>query len=342
MKAAIYNPYLDSMGGGERYTLSFAKVLTENGYSVDVQWCEGSILNKLEKRFGLDLTGVKTVPDIKRGDGYDICFWVSDGSIPLLRARKNILHFQVPFKDVGGRSLFNKMKLFRVNAIICNSYFTKDFIDEEYGVDSVVVYPPVDTDKIKPARKENIILYVGRFSQLEQTKNQHILIDLFKKFFNKGYQDWKLVLAGGVEVGVGDYVSKLERKSRGYPIEIIKSPKHLFLMDLYARSKIFWSAVGEGINESKEPNKTEHFGITVVEAMAGGVLPLVYNAGGYKEIIADGENGFLWNNRKELIKKTVEILEDKSLMKKMSQAAMKDSKIYEYERFAGQIEEIIK
>jgi glycosyltransferase involved in cell wall biosynthesis len=342
MRAAIYNPYLDSLGGGEKYTLTFARVLVENGHTVDVQWEDGSIKNKLEKRFGFDLEGVNFIPDIKRGDGYEVCFWVSDGSIPLLRARKNILHFQVPFKDIGGKSLFNRMKLFRVNTIVCNSYFTKEFIDKEYGVNSIVIYPPVDTDKIKPGRKENIILYIGRFSQLEQAKNQHILVDVFKKFFNKGYTDWRLVLAGGVEVGVGDYITKLERKSKGYPIEIIQSPKHSFLLELYAKSKLFWSAVGEGINEIKEPNKVEHFGITVIEAMAAGVLPIIYNAGGYKEIIVDGENGFLWNNKKELIKKTVKILEDKSLMKKMSLVAIRDSKVYEYERFAGQIEEILK
>ena len=37
-KAAIYNPYLDTLGGGERYTLSFAKVLADEGWVVDVEW----------------------------------------------------------------------------------------------------------------------------------------------------------------------------------------------------------------------------------------------------------------------------------------------------------------
>jgi glycosyltransferase involved in cell wall biosynthesis len=167
-------------------------------------------------------------------------------------------------------------------------------------------------------------------------------VEVFKKFYKKGFADWKLVLAGGVEVGVGDYIKKLERMTKGYPIEIIKSPKHSYLMDLYGRSKIFWSAVGEGINEVKEPSKVEHFGITVVEAMAGGTIPIVYNAGGYKEIIVDGKNGFLWEKRSELVKKTITALEVKSKMKLMSQEAVRDSKFYEYERFAAQVEEIIK
>jgi glycosyltransferase involved in cell wall biosynthesis len=341
MKAAVYNPYLDSLGGGERYTSSFAKVLKEIGYSVDMQWKDTSIKDKLEKRFGLDLSGINRTPDIKRGDAYDLCFWLSDGSIPLLRARKNILHFQFPFKDVGGKSLLNKMKLFRVSKIVCNSYFTKGFIDKEYGVSSDVIYPPVDVDLIKPKRKENIILYVGRFSQLEQAKNQHVLIQAFKSFYKRGYNDWKLILAGGVEVGVGDYIKKLEKNARGYPINIIRSPKLDSLKSLYGKAKFFWSAVGFGVNEDKQPQKVEHFGISLVEAMSAGSTVVAYNAGGYKEIIADGRNGYLWNKKSQLVNKTIDLIGSKSLMNKISKKAQIDSKIYEYERFATQVEEII-
>jgi glycosyltransferase involved in cell wall biosynthesis len=163
MKAAIVNPYLDTLGGGERYTISFAKVLSKLGFTVYVQWKDPSIKKKAKERFGIDIEDFKFVEDVKRGDGYDILFWVSDGSIPALRARKNILHFQIPFNNVGGKSLMNKMKLYRINNIICNSYFTKEFIDKEYGVDSQVVYPPVDVEEIKPRKKRNTILFVGRF-----------------------------------------------------------------------------------------------------------------------------------------------------------------------------------
>ena len=124
MKAAIYNPYLDTLGGGERYALSFAKVLLSQGFSVDIEWKDPQIIEKLEDRFGMDLKGLNVLPDVKKGDGYDLCFWVSDGSIPLMHARRNILHFQVPFHDVNGKSLINRMKLFRVNKIVCNSKFT--------------------------------------------------------------------------------------------------------------------------------------------------------------------------------------------------------------------------
>ena len=211
MKAAIHNPYLDTLGGGERYTLSFAKVLSDNGWDVDLEWKNENIRKKLESRFGINLSKINIASDIKKGDGHDLCFWVSDGSIPTLKARKNILHFQVPFHNIGGNSLLNKMKLFRIDNIVCNSAFTKNVIDREYGVESVVLYPPVSVSDFKSKRKENMIIYVGRFSKLTQSKRQDVLIKAFKSLSKSGINNWKLILAGGVEIGVGNYIDELKK-----------------------------------------------------------------------------------------------------------------------------------
>lgn len=342
MRAAIYNPYLDTLGGGERYTVSFAQALVSNGYEVDIQWKNTIIKKKLEDRFGIKLKGINFIKNIRRGDGYEVCFWISDGSIPILRARKNFLHFQFPFKDVNGKSLLNKMKLFRISSIIVNSYFTKSFIDEEYGVESTVIYPPVDTVKIKPRRKENLILAVGRFSRLTQAKRQDVLIDTFKKLCKSGLSGWRLVLAGGVEVGVDDYIEKLRKKSRGYPIEFIESPKFEKLKELYGRAKIFWSSTGFGVNENKEPVKVEHFGISIVEAMAASVVPLATNLGGHKEIISDGVNGYLWKKSLELMRKTKQLINEPKLLRKMANHVRSDSKVYEYERFETEVGALLK
>jgi glycosyltransferase involved in cell wall biosynthesis len=341
MRAAIHNPYLDTLGGGERYTMSVAKKLKGLGYCVDLEWKDRSIISKLELRFGFDLKGINVVPDIKRGDGYDVCFWVSDGSIPALKSRKNILHFQVPFHNKEGGSLLNKMKLFRINHVVCNSDFTKSFIDKEYGVKSIVIYPPVATEEIKPSRKQNLILFVGRFSRLKQAKNHDVVIEAFKKFYDMGNKNWKLTLAGGVEVGVGDYLDKLSKMSVGYPISFEKSPSHRHLLNLYGKAKYFWSAVGYEIDERKEPERVEHFGITLVEAMAAGCVVFAYNAGGHKEIVESGENGFLWNDTIELIAKSAEVVEKKTLSDKLSKNAIKKSKKFSTERFEEELEKLL-
>ena len=340
MRAAIYNPYLNTLGGGERYTVAVASALVNAGYKVDIEWKSKSIKKRLEERFGIDLSGVNFVRDIKRGDGYEVCFWVSAGSIPVLRARKNLLHFQVPFHGVGGRTLLNKMKLFKINKIICNSHFTKEIIDKEYGVNSVVIYPPVSVSKIKAKRKQNWILFVGRFSQLTQAKNQDVLIKAFKKF-SKEFTDWELILAGGVEVGVGDYLERLKKLAEGYPVRIIESPSFKEIVSLYGQSKVFWSAAGFGMSEEKEPEKIEHFGITVVEAMAGGSVPVVYGAGGHKEIVDHGKTGYLWKSEKDLLTFTKNLLKTRGLLSKMAEQAKIASQVYEVDRFEQEFLELL-
>jgi glycosyltransferase involved in cell wall biosynthesis len=342
MKAAIYNPYLDTLGGGERYTTGFVKVLLNVGYDVDLEWRDKKILQKIEDRFGFKLPDVRIIKDIKRGDGYDLCFWVSDGSIPTLFSRKNILHFQFPFTHIKGKSLLNKMKLFRINHIVCNSYFTKRFIDAEYGVNSQVIYPPVDVVKIKPKRKENIILSVGRFSQLTQVKHQDVLIKVFKKMVDgKGLAGWKLILAGGSEVGARKYLKRLKKLSKSYPIEIIESPNFREILSLYGKAKLFWSAVGYGVDEDKDPKKVEHFGISVVEAMAAGAIPLAYNAGGHKETIADGKSGYLWSKKSQLAQKTIKIISDLKLLKRLAENSRDASRVYEFDRFESEVSSLL-
>mgnify|MGYP001558754123 CR=1 FL=1 len=342
MRAAIYSPYLDTLGGGERYVISVAKVFQENGFDVDVESKDNKIIDKLAKRFGMDLSGINVVDSIKRGDGYDYCFWLSDGSIPTLYARKNILHFQRPFSSVDGKSLINRMKFFRINKVVVNSNFTKKWIDKEYPVESVVIYPPVDVHQFKPGKKENLILCVARFSQLEQAKRQDVLIKAFQRIYDSGFRNWKLVLAGGSEVGRTKFVDQLIKKAKGYPIKIIENPSFQKITGLYGSAKILWSASGFEVDENKMPQKVEHFGIMVVEGMSAGAVPIICNAGGHKEIIKSGENGYLWSTIEDLISNTKDIIDDSKLLKEISQRASKDALKYSYARFKGEILSLIK
>lgn len=337
-RAAIYNPYLDTLGGGERYTMTVAHVLKKHGWDVEVAWKDSKILGRLEERLGIDLSGVEVIPDISKGSGYDFVFWLSDGSIPLLFGKKNILHFQTPFHNTGGKSFFNKLKLLKINCVVCNSRFTKNFIDKEYGAKSVVIYPPVAVEEFAPIKKENIILSVGRFSQLQQSKRQDILVNVFKKMANK-LKGWKLVLIGGSNVGGNEFAQYLRQQAKEYPIEILENLPFPEIKKFYARVKIFWSAAGYNIDEDKEPEKVEHFGIVVVEAMAAGCVPIVQRKGGHKEIIKDGKNGFLWDGINQLEQMTLNLIKNEKLRQSVLKEGKENAKKFSQKRFE---EEILK
>ena len=352
-KAGIYDPYLDTLGGGERYTLTVAKCLSKNGYQVDVFWDDVSIKSKITERLGIEIEQINFIPNIFNKEGkkdkkllkeYDLIFFLSDGSIPYLTGKKNLLHFQVPFHNVGGRSLLNRIKLKKIKAVVCNSNFTKKFIDKEYGVKSIVLYPPVNVEAFKSTKKENFIIAVGRFTDLLHNKRQEVLVKNFINLINDSkceIGNWKLVMVGGDEEGK-ELVKRLKKMAKGYPIEIVTNPQFNYLKQLYGRAKIFWTAAGFGFDEEKEPEKVEHFGITTVEAMAAGCVPIVIRRGGQPEIVKDGVNGLLWEKEEELVEKTLKIISNQKEWRKLSQAAQKKANDFSEKRFCQELMKIIK
>ncbi|PIV12894.1 MAG: hypothetical protein COS47_00095, partial [Candidatus Nealsonbacteria bacterium CG03_land_8_20_14_0_80_36_12] len=128
---------------------------------------------------------------------YDLLFYFSDGSTPAMFGKKNLLHFQVPFSNVNGKKILNQLKLKLINKFICNSNFTKQIVDKEYGIKGDIWYPPVSVEDFAPGKKENIIFAVGRFEKSLTEKRQDILVKTFQEMVGKGLKNWKLIIAGG-------------------------------------------------------------------------------------------------------------------------------------------------
>ncbi|KKU55099.1 hypothetical protein A3H89_01140 [Candidatus Amesbacteria bacterium RIFCSPLOWO2_02_FULL_48_11] len=334
MKAAIYNPYWDTLGGGERYTAAFVKLLLYKGWQVDIHWPE-NISAKIYNRFGIDISTVKFVsanPYPLSTIHYSLLFWLSDGSLPTSWAKKTVIHFQFPFKRVSGRRLPNLIKS-RFYTFVANSQFTKEVIDQEFRVNCRVIYPPIDTAKFSAVKKTDTIIYVGRFSQLTQLKGYSLLIDVFKRI-SPHLPSWQLILAGGTTVGTAPgHLNQLRSRIRGLPVKIITNPEFGQLAELYSQAKIFWSASGFSADEKTDPTRTEHFGITVVESMAAGCVPVITNRGGHKEIVDHNRNGYLWNTPKQLADYTLQIIKQPGKLENLSQAAVQKSKIFDVSRF---------
>jgi len=348
MKFGFYSPYLDTFGGGERYMLTLASHLAQN-HQVDIFWDDPVLKASISRFLKIDLSKTQFVNNVfKEGlikkslatYGYNCIFVLSDGSVPTTFAAKNILHFQVPFhfKNI---SFATKLKLKRYRWIIANSYFTKNFIDKSYGVTSKVIYPPVDTKEIKPSKKENIILSVGRFSDKQlHPKKQEVLIEVFKEVYKKA-SNFKLVLVGQARKEDFKYIRKIRKSTRGYAIRVIENLQIEKLRDLYSKSAIYWHATGFGEDEIKNPQKMEHFGISTVEASAAGAVPVVIGKGGQKEIVEDGKTGILWTTKAQLYESTLDLIKNKEKILKLSQNAIKNSRRFSRDVFVREYEKII-
>lgn len=358
MKIGLFDPYLDTLGGGERYTLTLAEYLLK-GHQVEIFWHDKKIINKAKERFNLKLSGIKIDPNFHKvftreknlfkkftkSRLYDLIFYLSDGSIPFLSSRKNILHFQVPFTQVNGQSLINKMKLKLINRVVCNSKFTKQFIDQEFGVESQVIYPPVAVEEFfsgeSPRKKEKMILSVGRFEPTLHSKKQEIMIEVFQKMIRKGLSNWQLILVGGLSKEYQAYFNKLKKQAKNLPIKLFSNLDFKNLKKFYSQAKIYWHAAGFDVDENKNPEKVEHFGMTTVEAMAAGCVPVVCAKGGQKEIVGHGLDGFLWEREKELIKYTREIIKKETLETELSRRAILKSQQFSKKVFCQKFQKLI-
>ncbi|MEK7565650.1 MAG: glycosyltransferase family 4 protein [Patescibacteria group bacterium] len=344
MKVGLFNPYFDTMGGGERYFLTTAEYFLQKGYQTDIFWNGDQDVTKIKTRFNLDLTGVNFVWDIFTNENnrlkkffltakYDLIFFISDGSIPFSLAKKNILHFQVPFNHKSHRNIQNTIKLRAMSHIVCNSAFTKSYIDKSYGVESQVIYPPVDIESFFPKKKENIILSVGRFFGPTHPKKQEVLIREFVSLCKKGLKNWRLVLIGGLTAGGEGEIERLRQKSLGHPVRIITDSSFAVLKEHYAKAKIYWHATGFGEDLEKFPEKAEHFGITTVEAMSAGCVPIVFAGGGQTEIVREGMDGFFWGSTQELADKTEKLADSTTLLRSLSKQAIFRSQIFSKKEF---------
>lgn len=356
MKIGIYDPYLDDLGGGEKYMMKIAECLSGK-HGVTVFWDERKDLIEITRRFFLNLSKVSLAPNIfsrqvgliKRLWGtkkYDVIIFLSDGSIPLSFSGKLFIHLQQPMPGAK-KSFKTRLKLARVNKVFCNSYFSKSYIDKSLGVDSLVIYPPVEIN-VKPVGKENIILHVGRFRPRDPMtgasdyKKQDLMTEVFKDMVEKGLKNWRFILAVSVREGEEGAFHKLKETARGFPIEFLVNKTNDELWEIYSRAKIYWHASGYGEDLEKHPEYAEHFGISTVEAMGAGAVPVVINAGGQKEIIEDGKSGFLWNDKEDLQKRTLQLINNEALMEKISKSAIERTVTFSGDRFCREIREMIE
>lgn len=357
MKIALYSPYLDTFGGGEKYMMTIAEVLSKDNI-VDVfldQNLSGFggdyLKNKLQHRFNLDLKGVTFISaPVGKGSSlaarifflkkYDVLFYLTDGSIFFPTSKKNILHIQSPLVGQPAKSAWGKVKLKGWDLIIYNSKFTQQHSQANWEITSKIIYPPVDTDKIKPLKKQKYILSVGRFFGYLKDKKHELLIQVFKELFETGkIEGWSLHLVGAAGEGDKSYLADLSKLAEGLPINLYPNLDYDELIKLYGESSIYWHASGF---LEEDPTKMEHFGISTVEAMAAGCVPVVIGKGGQKEIVEHEISGYLWNNLDELKNLTMKLINGESLRAKIAIKAIKRAKLFSKGNFASYILEVVK
>ncbi len=233
------------------------------------------------------------------------------------------------------------------NYFITNSLFTNHWQQHYWntGYKNKPIYPPVFSEKemvkVDLAKKENVILSVGRFFVGAHNKKQDILVDFFIENYTK-FEGWELHLIGALSNNSIDveYVKSIEDKIKDFPIYLHINIPLVQVDELYSKAKLFWHATGLGEESDKFPDKMEHFGITTVEAMSNGVVPIVINKGGQTEIVNHELNGYLWDDKVQLLKYTLELMDDSNKREELALNAIERAEFFSVENFYKHNEEI--
>jgi len=189
------------------------------------------------------------------------------------RGKKSWLNPKDAFQKVLGL-LYSFDQIRESNYLVANSDFTRSYIARyypSYNKEIPVIYPPVKIERAftkRFAERGNNISSIGRFCK---EKRQFEQIKLAEKL-----PGWNFHL-----IGFAKENNKYLKNCRGYVAENN-------INNVFFHTNISDKKKKEILSDSKffiHTNINEPFGITTVEAIFNGCVPLVHNSGGQKEIV---------------------------------------------------------
>ncbi|KAI8915813.1 glycosyl transferase family 1 protein [Gorgonomyces haynaldii] len=213
--------------------------------------------------------------------------------------------------------------------VYVNSSWTKGHIDSLWRGKSHLLYPPCDTKTLSTFDLGNRLNVVVSVAQFRPEKNHILQLDAFALFLSKNKSlDAKLMLIGSVRnendraivQKLEEHVIKLGLQEH---VEIVQNASYEQLQHYLSVSLV-------GIHTMLN----EHFGISIIEYMAAGLIPLAHDSGGPKADIVKEELGFLASDKETIAEhlKTIFTMSDRERIE-MQDNARESAKRFSAESF---------
>ena len=165
---------------------------------------------------------------------------------------------------------------------------------------------------------------------------QDVIVEVFRDLELYSGGDLELHLAGSLppHPEAREYFLKLTEAARGSNIHFYPNCSPSELRKLYSECDVYWHVTGIADAVDFAPERFEHFGITIVEAMSAGLIPVVLSDGGPGEIVEDGLSGIHIKDRSQLYNATAKLLgESESSLKRMRSRAVNRANYFSPEKF---------
>jgi alpha-1,2-mannosyltransferase len=316
--ANVVHISLNARGGGERLAIDTIKALSSMAIDVELATIEKPDMLLIHEAYGTDIDRhVKKIRTLNilqkyRRQNYSITVNTHGDMLPFYHkdfTKKNAItycHYPIAgyLIDCGdpdylavlenlcllgmapglrnsyyqtARMAYAKMML--NSTVLTNSEFSKKAIFKAFGADSIILHPPVDVDVFRNTSlssniRDDSILVVSRFHPTKKIENAIRLAKLLRQ----NEVGICMNIVGNMPPDGTGYFNYLRHLVRHYDLEdFIRFELNVRfdrLLDLMRRSKVYL-----------HPLPGEPFGISTVEAMSAGMIPVVPDIGGHTEFV---------------------------------------------------------
>jgi glycosyltransferase involved in cell wall biosynthesis len=170
-------------------------------------------------------------------------------------------------------------KLMKNTLLLTNSEYTRKAISNAFNIDAKILYPPVDVETfqeiaLKSNQREDMVLVISRIAPDKQIENA---IEVARIMRGRGIGKI-MTIAGNLHYYDHQYYQQMKNMIADYDLSDYVSLQTNIsfsrLIQLMQLAKVYF-----------HPRIDEHFGISIVEAMASGLVPVVSNIGGHTEFV---------------------------------------------------------
>lgn len=217
--------------------------------------------------------------------------------------------------------------LVKKDRLLTNSEWTAGMIEQVYGADSKVIYPPIDKrefSSIDWGRRETGFVMIGRLSPEKRVLEALEIIDALHDFD----ADIHIHVVGSAVNP--EYAAEVERmaSTRKY-VHLEGECSRERLVELIQRHRY-------GLHSKK----FEHFGMTVAEFAVGGAIPFVHNSGGQTDIVLDDDR-LTYDDAEAAIRKAKTVIGNEGLQQEITNMLSDSTDRFSKQTFQQRLREVV-
>lgn len=221
--------------------------------------------------------------------------------------------------------------MLKKSTVLSNSEFSRGVISKAFGIDSIVLSPPVDVDFFRKMlssssnNRKDTVLVIARFHPTKKIENAIRLAKLLKEHeIGSGMK-----IVGNLPPGRPGYYFYLKQMVDDYDLtDYVKfeiNVSFIKLLNFMRESKVYL-----------HPLVGEPFGISTVEAMSSGLIPVVPDIGGHTEFVPSKYQFHTFGQGVEAISDALKVPNSERIL-------ISDSvKKYSIQQFIGRFQKIVK